>query len=522
MTGDYTVVIPTTGRANLTALLSALAGGAGSRPAEVIVVDDRADGPPLSMPPLPVPARVVRSGGRGPAAARNTGWRLASTEWVAFLDDDVLVSPTWARDLARDLDVGPSVAASQARIVVPVGARPTDDERGTVGLETARWITADMAYRRPVLSEVDGFDERFPRAFREDSDLALRVLAAGYEIVTGSRTTTHPAARGDFLASVRRQAGNADNALMRRKHGRDWRRRAAAGSGMLGRHAVTTASAAAAVLLARPRRTRLLAGAAALAWAGLTGAFAWRRIRPGPRTAHEVTRMVVTSAVIPPAACAHRLAGEVRVRRRVPSDHLLLRQVRVATLALALMWHRIRPRRGRTRPAAVLFDRDDTLIVDVPYLDDPAGVRPVPGAEEVLRGLRAAGVRVGVVSNQSGVARGLISPARLAAVNARVEELLGPFDTWQVCVHGEEDGCACRKPAPGLVRRAAEALDVDPRRCVVIGDTGADVDAARAAGARGVLVPTTRTRPEEVHRAELVANSLVEAVGLVMTEGEKP
>jgi histidinol-phosphate phosphatase family protein len=518
MTADFTVVIPTTGRDNLWTLLSSLDG------CEVIVVDDRPDGPPLA-----VDARVVRSGGRGPAAARNAGWRLATTEWVAFLDDDVRVPPTWAADLARDLEVGPSVAASQARIVVPVGDRPTDDERGTLGLATAKWITADMAYRRTALSEVDGFDERFPRAFREDSDLALRVLAAGYEIVTGTRTTTHPPARGDFLASVRRQAGNADNALMRRKHGRDWRDRAAAGPGMLGRHALTTASAVAALLLAGPRRTRGLGLAAAAAWAALTGVFAWRRIKPGPRTPAEITRMAVTSALIPPAACAHRLAGELRARRDTAHDHRLLRQVRLAamcdTLAIALAWRAVLPKPARklrksTRPAAVLFDRDDTLIVDVPYNGDPARVQPVPGAAKALRDLRAAGVRVGVVSNQSGVGRGLISEEQLAAVNARVDELLGPFDTWQVCVHGENDGCTCRKPAPGLVQQAAAALGVDPSDCVVIGDIGADVDAAHAAGARGVLVPTPRTRPEEVRRAGLVAADLVDAVKLVMPEGE--
>jgi histidinol-phosphate phosphatase family protein len=350
------------------------------------------------------------------------------------------------------------------------------------------------------------------------------VLAAGHEIAAGSRTTTHPAARGGFLASVRRQAGNADNALMRHKHGRHWRRRAAAGPGMLGRHALTTASAAAAVLLAGPVRTRPLAAATAALWAGLTGAFAWRRIRPGPRTAPEVTRMLVTSALIPPAACTYRLAGEVRVRRDAIGDRR--RTHKPTTVATLAGPRHPRPAAGGGRPfvqdlpVAVLFDRDDTLIVDVPYLDDPERVRPVPGAAEVLRRLRGAGVRVGVVSNQSGVARGLISPARLAAVNARVEELLGPFDTWQVCVHGEADGCPCRKPAPGLVRQAAEELGVDPGRCVVIGDTGADVEAARAAGARGVLVPTARTRPEEVRRAESVAASLVDAVDLVLTERE--
>jgi D-glycero-D-manno-heptose 1,7-bisphosphate phosphatase len=170
-------------------------------------------------------------------------------------------------------------------------------------------------------------------------------------------------------------------------------------------------------------------------------------------------------------------------------------------------------------PAALLFDRDDTLIVDVPYLADPALVRPVPGAVEALRSLREAGMPVGIVSNQSGVARGLITRAQLDAVNARVEELLGPFDTWQVCVHDDEDGCACRKPAPGLVIGAATALGVDVSGCVMIGDIGADMIAASSAGARGIMVPTHRTLPTEVHRARreaTVARTLTEAVELAM------
>jgi histidinol-phosphate phosphatase family protein len=481
---DYTVVIPTTGRDNLYPLLSAVDGCAGPRPAQVVVVDDRLAGHPLALPAW---VRVVRSGGRGPAAARNAGWRLADTEWVAFLDDDVIVSGAWAAELAADLAVAASVGASQGHILVPLGSRPTDDERSTAGLATALWITADMAYRRSVLAEVGGFDERFPRAFREDSDLALRVQDAGHAIVRGNRRTTHPARHGGFLASVHRQAGNADNALMRHKHGPRWRERAAAGPGMGGRHALTTAAGAATVLLAGPRRTRPAAGVAAALWLALTGAFAWRRIEPGPRTRDEVARMIVTSVLIPPAACAHRLAGELRVRRA--------------------------PAR---RPAAVLFDRDDTLIADVPYLADPTKVRPMPGAERMLRRLRAAGIQVGVVSNQSGVARGLITPERLAAVNARVEELLGPFGTWQVCVHGDADGCECRKPAPGLVRQAAEALGVDPRDCVVIGDTGADVAAAEAAGARGILVPTEGLRVGGVRPAPHFAADLTHAAKLAM------
>jgi histidinol-phosphate phosphatase family protein len=166
----------------------------------------------------------------------------------------------------------------------------------------------------------------------------------------------------------------------------------------------------------------------------------------------------------------------------------------------------------------VLFDRDGTLVVDVPYNHDPALVEPMPTALSAVRALRAAGVPVGVVSNQSGVARGLITPAQLAAVNARVDEIFGPFDTWQVCPHGVEDGCDCRKPRPGLVLAAAAALGVDPGEVVVVGDIGSDLGAAAAAGARGVLVPTAVTRPEEVRRAPQTAATLADAVAAILTE----
>nr|WP_218042009.1 HAD family hydrolase [Streptomyces abyssomicinicus] len=165
---------------------------------------------------------------------------------------------------------------------------------------------------------------------------------------------------------------------------------------------------------------------------------------------------------------------------------------------------------------AVLFDRDGTLVEDVPYNGDPRRVRPMPGAAEALAMLRERGVAVGVVSNQSGIARGLLTRAQVDAVNARVEELLGPFDVWEICPHGPGDGCGCRKPAPGLVEAAARRLGVPVGRCVVIGDIGADVDAALRAGARAVLVPTPVTRAEEIDAAPAVAPDLTAAVRLVV------
>ena len=163
-------------------------------------------------------------------------------------------------------------------------------------------------------------------------------------------------------------------------------------------------------------------------------------------------------------------------------------------------------------PAAVLFDRDGTLVVDVPYCADPALVTPVATAPAALALLRAAGIPVGVVSNQSGIARGLLDREQVDAVNKRVDDLLGPFDVWQVCPHGPDDGCSCRKPQPGMVLAAADALGVAPEDVAVVGDIGADVGAARAAGARSVLVPTPVTLPEEVDAAPVVCPDLLSAV----------
>jgi len=164
---------------------------------------------------------------------------------------------------------------------------------------------------------------------------------------------------------------------------------------------------------------------------------------------------------------------------------------------------------------AVLFDRDGTLIADVPYNGDPGRVVPMPGARAAVDRLRAAGLRLGVVTNQSGLARGRFTRAQLDAVNRRVDELLGPFE-WQVCPHDDAAGCGCRKPAPGLITAAAAALGTTATRCVVVGDIGRDMAAAAAAGATGVLVPTPVTRPAEVAAAPAVAADLASAAELLL------
>jgi HAD superfamily hydrolase (TIGR01662 family) len=482
------VVVPTAGRPELGRLLLSLAAAGSPRPARVIVVDDRrADGGPLALPSTDLPLEVVKSGGRGPAAARNLGWRASRAEWIAFLDDDVVCPRGWLEALSADLvDLPEEVAGSQGRILVrlPARRRPTDRERNVKGLETALWATADMAYRRSALVGVCGFDERFPRAYREDADLALRVEAAGWRLVQGRRQVEHPVPAARSWESLRRQAGNADDALMLRLHGLAWRRRIGGSRGRRPQNLAVTAAAllgAAATLSGRRRLGLLLGGL----WAAGTAEFAWRRIAPGPRTAGEVAEMLLTSALIPPLATWSWIRGLVSAP----------------------------PHR---QPLAVLFDRDGTLVEDVPYNGDPALVRPLPGARAALDRLRRESIPIAVVSNQSGVAHGLLSRAQVEAVNCRIEELLGPIGIWLVCPHGPDDRCGCRKPEPGLVLAAAEWLGVPPDRCVLVGDIGADLEAARAAGARGILVPTAVTRPEEVAGAQEVAPDLEAAVERVL------
>ncbi len=141
----------------------------------------------------------------------------------------------------------------------------------------------------------------------------------------------------------------------------------------------------------------------------------------------------------------------------------------------------------------VLFDRDGTIVVDVPYNGDPALVEPFSNAKEALDRLRRAGLKVGVLTNQSGVGRGMITEAQMHAVNARVEELLGPFDGWYVCPHAPGDDCECRKPKPKLILDAAREWGIASSQIVVVGDKHSDVEAARNAHAIGMLLDEERT-----------------------------
>ncbi len=139
---------------------------------------------------------------------------------------------------------------------------------------------------------------------------------------------------------------------------------------------------------------------------------------------------------------------------------------------------------------ALFLDRDGTLIVDVGYPRDPAKVELIPGAASALRDLQRDWLLV-VVSNQSGIGRGTITPAEATAVHDKFVDLFAiqgvAFAGFHYCPHAPDAGCACRKPMPGLLLDAAEELGLDLGQSAVVGDKASDVEAGRAAGLLHVI-----------------------------------
>lgn len=175
--------------------------------------------------------------------------------------------------------------------------------------------------------------------------------------------------------------------------------------------------------------------------------------------------------------------------------------------------HSPRPAAARS---AVFLDRDGTIIVERHYLHDPAGVELLPGAAEGLRRMRALGLPLIVVSNQSGIGRGYFGRKDVERVHGRLIELLEPegvtLDAFHICPHAPDAGCRCRKPGTGLVLRAGSELGIDPRASFVVGDKPCDIDLGRAAGATTFLV-TTGYGKEHIATsgAHHVVNGLAEA-----------
>lgn len=186
------------------------------------------------------------------------------------------------------------------------------------------------------------------------------------------------------------------------------------------------------------------------------------------------------------------------------------------------------------RNAAVLLDKDGTLVENVPMNVDPARIRLMPGAAAALRRLRDAGFRLAVVSNQGGVAHGRFAASALRGVEERITALLREhgvgIDLFLWCPHDPSGTvsefavpCDCRKPAPGLVRRALERLDADPARSWMVGDILHDVEAGARAGCRTILLDSggeTEWVPGPFRTPDLVASDFAAVADAVLSARE--
>jgi glycosyltransferase involved in cell wall biosynthesis len=318
------VVIPTYRRPALLrrCLQALLQQGEAARPYEVIVVDDghdEATGAAVDAVQADLPdgvqLRYTRpAAGRGPAVARNTGWRLARAPLVAFTDDDTVPAPGWLAAGCAAMARHPAWSAASGRVRVPRASDgpPTDHERMTQGLETAEFVTANVFVRHAALVRVDGFDERFERAWREDSDLQFRLAQqAGPVGRVPEAEVLHPVRPERWGVSLRQQRNTFFDALLYKKHPRLYRSRIRPVPPW-DYYAIVAAVAGAAALLpaGHPQAAAACLGLATT----LVARLAWRRLAPTSRQPAHVLEMIVTSALIPFLSVYWRLRGAWRFR----------------------------------------------------------------------------------------------------------------------------------------------------------------------------------------------------------------
>lgn len=172
------------------------------------------------------------------------------------------------------------------------------------------------------------------------------------------------------------------------------------------------------------------------------------------------------------------------------------------------------------RPRTVILDRDGTIVIDRGYMSEPAQLEFLPNAAEGLALMHRAGHPLVIITNQSGIGRGLFSPAQLAAVGARftamVEAAGARLAGVYFCPHRPDERCACRKPNTQLALDAAAALGFDPARAVVIGDKGSDIELGRRLGATTILVSAGAVRSDSTPAPDYRVRDLLEAAQIIL------
>ncbi|HEX2530640.1 MAG TPA: glycosyltransferase [Burkholderiaceae bacterium] len=318
------VVVPTCGRPQLLSrcLVALILQRFDKRRFEIIVVDDASDentrevvarwathaergGPSIGY--------IPSQGPHGPAAARNRGWRAARGSVIAFTDDDTVARIDWLEKALRTFEANQADAV-WGRIVMPLHRTPTDYELDAKGLERAEFVTANCLCRKAVLERLDGFDERFRFAWREDTDLYFRLLDSSARIVHApAAVVVHPIRPAGWGVSLAQQKKVLFDALLFKKHPELYRKKIRARP-CWDYYVIVCALATwlPAVAFGAPR----IAAAAGGIWALLTARFCLKRLGPTVKTPSHIGEMIVTSALIPPISVFWRLVGAVRFRTR--------------------------------------------------------------------------------------------------------------------------------------------------------------------------------------------------------------
>jgi len=175
--------------------------------------------------------------------------------------------------------------------------------------------------------------------------------------------------------------------------------------------------------------------------------------------------------------------------------------------------------RSEQRNNVVILDRDGTIVVDRHYLSDPDALEFEPGAQAGLRRMSDMGFRLVVITNQSGIARGMFSLARLAEIHDRMRQMLQTIgvalEGVYFCPHGPEEGCDCRKPGLGLMRQASQELGFEMSQSIVIGDKDSDVEFGRRAGAITMLIAKPGFRPASTTCPDYIVGNLNDAADIM-------
>jgi glycosyltransferase involved in cell wall biosynthesis len=286
---------------------------------EIIVVTDGPDSATSeatvtatqSIQPLVKILSLTKKG--GPAAARNLGWQNAKCELIAFTDDDCIPDVNWLSNFwTHYQSIGRSEAAFTGRTIVPISTPPTDYEKNIAHLEEAEFITANCAVTKQALIKVNGLDERFTMAWREDSDLQFKFIEKGIAIYkVENAVVTHPVRKAKWGVSLKEEKKGIYNALLFKKYPRLYKEKIQQNPPWH-YYLILISIIITIVGVVKENDSMILGGI--LGWLIITTWFTMKRLASTSKSIRHITEMIFTSMLIPILSIYYRLFGAVKYK----------------------------------------------------------------------------------------------------------------------------------------------------------------------------------------------------------------